>query len=101
MIDPITAVQATFALPDAKMVAALHETPTSATFTGMLMQGVENASAKISEANRLVAAYVVDDTVPVHQVTFALEEARQSLEMMIQVRNKMVEAYQSLMSMQV
>lgn len=101
MIDPIAALQSGAVQTDPKIIAALYETPKSASFTSLLMHGVENANAKINEADRLVAAYVLDDTVPVHQVTFALEEARQSLEMMIQVRNKMVEAYQSLMSMQV
>jgi flagellar hook-basal body complex protein FliE len=37
----------------------------------------------------------------VHQVMLALEKARLSLELVVQVRNKLLEAYQSVMQMQV
>jgi flagellar hook-basal body complex protein FliE len=81
---------------------AVANTPApTISFSEMLRQGVVDTDTKIAEANRLVTAFALDDSVPAHQVTFALEQARLSLEMMIQVRNRIVEGYQQLMNMQV
>jgi flagellar hook-basal body complex protein FliE len=70
-------------------------------FQKLLNAGIDATNTKIAEADRLVAAFAVDNDIPAHQVTFALEEARLSLEMMIQVRNRLVEGYQQIMNMQV
>jgi flagellar hook-basal body complex protein FliE len=79
----------------------LQAGPASPSFQQLLSAGVAATDAKIAEADRLVAAFAVDNDIPVHQVTFALEEARLSLEMMIQVRNRLIEGYQQIMNMQV
>lgn len=70
-------------------------------FTRMLLDGAEAASAKVAGADRLVQAAVLDTSVPLHRVTYALEEARISLELMIQLRNRLVDAAQQIMNMQV
>ena len=57
-----------------------------------LLNGLEGVSAKINEADNMVRAFALDDSIPVHQVTFALEQARLSLEMMLQVRNRLLAA---------
>jgi flagellar hook-basal body complex protein FliE len=62
-------------------------------FSEILSKGIE--------ADRLVAQFAVDDSVPLHQVTYALEQARMSFELMIQVRNRALEATQQLMNMQI
>lgn len=62
-----------------------------------LVGDVEN---KITDANNLVREFAVNDDVPVHKVTFALEEARLSVEMMMQVRTRLVEGYRQIMNMQ-
>lgn len=72
-----------------------------ASFTDMLLDGVDAASIKLVEADRLVRQAVLDDSVPLHRVTYALEEARISLELMIQMRNRLVDAAQQIMNMQV
>lgn len=101
MIDPIAAIQASAIQPGATFPAALPAKVETRSFTDMLLHGVETTNAKIVEADRMVAAFAVDDSIPVHQVTFALEEARLSLELMIQVRNRLIESYQQMMNMQV
>lgn len=70
-------------------------------FTQMLLDGVGSASDKLIEADRLVQAAVLDTSVPLHRVTYALEEARISLELMVQFRNRLVDAAQQIMNMQV
>lgn len=70
-------------------------------FTGMLLHGIDAANAKVAEADRMVQAAAVDSSLPLHRVTYALEEARISLELMIQLRNRLVDAAQQIMNMQV
>jgi flagellar hook-basal body complex protein FliE len=70
-------------------------------FSEILYKGIEATNSKLVEADRLVAQFAVDDSVPLHQVTYALEQARMSFELMIQVRNRALEATQQLMNMQI
>ena len=72
----------------------------AASFSQMLLQGVDATNQKVIDANEAARAFALDDSVPVHQVTFALSQAQLSMELMMQVRNRMVEGYQQLMNMQ-
>lgn len=102
MIDPIPAAAALLPIAGRPVSTEMLPKETSAaSFQQLLRAGVAATDAKIAEADRLVAAFAVDNDIPVHQVTFALEEARLSLEMMIQVRNRLIEGYQQIMNMQV
>ena len=69
-------------------------------FGQMLLDGVETVNRRMANADAMVKAFAVDGSVPLHQVTFALEEARLSLELMMQVRTRLVESYQRIMEMQ-
>lgn len=102
MIDPVTNIAAIAPVIPKPMAMDMISVDTSKiSFMQLLQTGFEVTNAKIGEANRMVAAFAVDNDIPAHQVTFALEEARQSLEMMIQVRNRVIEGYQQIMNMQV
>lgn len=83
-------------------IAPLAQTRPAQTvsFSQMLLQSVDQANRKAMDANEQVRAFTLDDSVPVHQVTFALSQAQLSMELMVQVRNRMVEGYQQLMNMQ-
>jgi flagellar hook-basal body complex protein FliE len=52
-------------------------------------------------ADRAAENIVAGDTKNLHEAMIRLEEADISLRMMVQVRNKAVEAYQEMMRMQV
>ena len=69
-------------------------------FAEILNNFVGDAENKVNEANDLVRQFAVDNSIPVHKVTFALEEARLSVEMMMQVRTRLVEGYRQIMNMQ-
>ena len=49
-------------------------------FGSILNAGLEAVDRKVASADRLVQQFAVDDSVPVHQVTIALEEAKGSQE---------------------
>lgn len=68
-------------------------------------QHLQQAMGKVNEAqvNRdgMVEGMVMGEVGEVHDVMIAAEEAQLSLELMIEVRNKLIEGYQSIMAMQV
>ncbi len=76
------------------------QSPQGAGFGELLMQGLRGVDAKLNAADNLVARFAVDDDIPVHQVTMALEEARLSVDLAMQVRGRLVEGYRELMNMQ-
>jgi flagellar hook-basal body complex protein FliE len=69
-------------------------------FGRMLADGVDAVNQKLLAADDMATAFALDDSVPLHQVTYALEEARLSFELAMQVRARLVEAYQDLSKMQ-
>jgi len=79
---------------------ALPERPVDGDFGALLAHGIAAVDARVAHADALVAQFAIDDSVPVHQVTVALEEARLSVEFAIQVRARLVEGYKELMNMQ-
>lgn len=81
--------------------ATLPQAPApTQSFAAVLSQGIEAVNGKMVQANDLVRQFALDDNVPVHRVTIALEEARLSLELAMQVRQRLVESYRELMNMQ-
>ncbi len=77
--------------------ASLVDSPS---FADMLAKGLAVTEAKLAKADELVAQFAIDDSIPIHRVTYALEEARISFELMLQVRNRLLEGTQQLMNMQ-
>lgn len=103
MNNPIAPIGSVFAQPLDPVAQArpMQATPLQASsFSQMLLQGIDAANQKTIDANQAVRAFTLDDSVPVHQVTYALSQAQLSMQLMIQVRNRMVEGYQQLMNMQ-
>lgn len=80
--------------------AAPAQSP-AAGFSDILASGMRHVEGKLATANELVQRFALDDSVPLHQVTFALEEARLSVELAMQVRTRLVESYRELMNMQI
>lgn len=78
---------------------AMPAQPT-ASFAEILNVGLQKVEAKLTTANSLVRQFAVDDSIPLHQVTFALEEARLAVELAMQVRGRVLESYRELMNMQ-
>jgi flagellar hook-basal body complex protein FliE len=69
-------------------------------FAQLLVTGIDHVDQKLKAADKLTEAFALDDSIPLHQVTFALQQARLSLELMMQVRARLVEAYQQFAGMQ-
>jgi len=69
-------------------------------FASALAGAVGDVSRLQVDAQDSMAAFVRGDQVELHQVMASAEEAGLSLEIMVEVRNKLSEAYRSVMNMQ-
>lgn len=81
-------------------LAAPMVQPPSPGFADVLAAGFEAMTTKVAAADDLVRRFALDDSIPVHQVTYALEEARLSVELTMQVRARLAEGYREMMNMQ-
>ena len=69
-------------------------------FVDTLKQKLDDVNNQQLEADAVTNAFIKGDNVDVHQVMISAEEAKQSLEMAVQIRNKLVEAFQEINKMQ-
>ena len=69
-------------------------------FGQLLLNGVDKVEASLVHAEAMQRAFVLDDSVPLHQVVFAQTNARLAFETLLQVRSRLVEGYQEIMRMQ-
>ncbi|MGE3311701.1 MAG: flagellar hook-basal body complex protein FliE [Limisphaerales bacterium] len=70
-------------------------------FDNVLGELVKDVNAKQLEAGGKVRAMLAGEDIPLHRVMIAAEEASVSFQLMVEVRNKLLDAYQELMRMQV
>lgn len=72
--------------------------------TGSFASTLKNTLDKINEmqvvSDEKTAAFVAGEDVEIHEVMLAAEEAKLSLQFAVEIRNKIVEAYEELNNMQ-
>lgn len=73
----------------------------SVDFSSILKDKLGEVNDQQVSADDLTTQFIQGKDVDVHQVMLATSEAQMSLDMAVQVRNKIVEAYQELNKMQV
>ena len=100
-VPPIAAAAVS---PLAKVIEQLPVAPPQSagngSFASLLADGIKSMETKVAHADQVVKAFALDDSIPVHQVTFALEEARLSVELAMQVRSRLLDGYREFMNMQ-
>ncbi|MBE3587837.1 MAG: flagellar hook-basal body complex protein FliE [Thermoanaerobacteraceae bacterium] len=97
---PILPVSPLSIIP-AESPAAKDKAPASAGFSQMLKQALEEVNNAQVQADRVGLQFLTGRVQDLHQVTIAMEEARIMMSLAVEVRNKMVEAYQEISRMQV
>lgn len=70
-------------------------------FESVLGRFVEEVNSKQLASASAVRGLLSGEDIPLHRVMIATEEASVSFQLMVEVRNKLLEAYQELMRMQV
>ena len=69
-------------------------------FSQMVGKLVSDVSVKQTEAGQAWQGVLSGQGVPLHQAVIASEEAAVSFQLMVEVRNKLMESFQELMRMQ-
>ena len=75
--------------------------PAGDAFGSLLGKFIEDVNSKQVNAGNAVASLQAGGNVSLHQAVIAMEEANVSFQLMVEVRNKLLDAYQELMRMQV
>ncbi len=70
-------------------------------FGRMLAQALEDVSQKHVEADQAVADLVAGKSQDIHNVMIATQKADVGFQLLMQVRNKVVSAYETIMRMQI
>lgn len=96
MIDPVAAVPAELTT---QMVRD-NRPAERADFGALVGTQLENLNQALSQSDAATLDFALGGTTPVHEVMLSIEQARLSLQLAVEVRNKAVEAYQELMRMQ-
>jgi flagellar hook-basal body complex protein FliE len=76
-------------------------TPSSNSFASMLGQMVSDVNTQQNISAQAVSALQSGQNVPLHQAVISMEEANVSFQLMVEVRNRLMDAYQEIMRMQI
>ncbi|MEW6246997.1 MAG: flagellar hook-basal body complex protein FliE [Nitrospirota bacterium] len=89
--------------PIAEPVAPSEASPsrTDGGFLGSLKEAIAKANDIQLEASRQVDALMTGQSENIHQTMVALQQAEISFQLMMQIRNKLVSAYEEIQRMQV
>jgi flagellar hook-basal body complex protein FliE len=68
-------------------------------FSGLLARTLGAVDAAQKQADEGVQAFVAGETEDLHEIMIQLEQAQVGLQLMIEIRNRIVETYQELMRM--
>ncbi len=74
---------------------------TSNNFSSLLGNLVSDVNAQQQNAASQVSALQAGQNVPLHQAVVSMEEASVSFQLLVEVRNKLLESYQEVMRMQI
>lgn len=74
---------------------------TGRSFATVVGEGVADVNRTVNAADAATRALAGGADIPVHQVMIALEEARVDMQMVVQVRNRLLSAYHDIVTMQV
>jgi flagellar hook-basal body complex protein FliE len=69
-------------------------------FVQMLGSQVNELNGSLEQADQAARALAAGEDVPVHDVMIAMEHARLKLQFAVEVRNRVIDAYQNLTNMQ-
>lgn len=77
------------------------DTSSKDSFLNILESKLDDVNDKLVNSDNITQQYIEGDDVDIHQVLMAGEEAKMSLDLALQVRNKLIDAYQELNKTQI
>jgi flagellar hook-basal body complex protein FliE len=75
-------------------------TPAGPSFAAKLQEALQGVDAAQTHKDRMVEGALSGEVTEVHDVMAAAEEAQLAFELMLELRNKLLESYQQIMQMQ-
>ena len=99
MTNPIQSSPQQFIAPDVSRASFNGKTSDSA-FADTFQQAMGQVQQAQNDADSQVASLLSGDGQDVHSAMIAIEKANLTFELMVQVRNKIVQAYQDVSRMQ-
>ncbi len=81
--------------------SAAAKKPAAAGFADALKSAVEDVNRSQVEADKAVEKLQTGESKNLHEVMISMEKADISLRLAVQMRNKVLEAYQEIMRMQI
>ena len=98
-ILPVTLVVSPVTAPAAAAVSATVSGPSP--FASVLHQAIQQVESFQNNADASINRFLNGEGEEIHKVALAAQQADLSFQMFMQVRNKVVAAYQQVMQMQV
>jgi flagellar hook-basal body complex protein FliE len=98
-MSQIQAITQARAIPD--VAPAAQGTPDSGGFMDQLKSAIGKANYVQMQASQAVDALMTGQTQDLHRTMVALQEADVSFQLMMQIRNKLVTAYEEIQRMQI
>lgn len=75
--------------------------PATPSFAERIGRGLEELNTRLLGGQRDLQALALGESQNLHDIMIRLEESRMALQLALQVRNRVLEAYQDVMRMQV
>ena len=101
MTTPIPSIPLPPLPPTATALGASQETTGGESFKHMLLDSIQQVNAMQQDADRSVEALATGEDVNMAEVLTAVQKADIAFRMMMQIRNKLVEAYQQVSNIRV
>ena len=96
-VQGVNLINSTIASP-VKSINNLNE---SVNFKDILIDALNNVNTLEQESAKMTEDFIAGRTDDIHSVLIASEKATISLQFVMEVRNKVMEAYQEIMRMQI
>lgn len=83
------------------LATATGTTVGTTSFSQLVTNGVTEVNRQLLTSQQDLQSLAMGDVQNLHQVMMRLEESKLSFQLMLQVRNRLLESYQDLMKMQI
>lgn len=70
-------------------------------FGNILNNAIDRLNTAEVKAEKVMEKFMVGEVQDIHQVTIAMQEAKLTMQLAVEVRNKIVETYQEISRMQI
>jgi flagellar hook-basal body complex protein FliE len=101
MVAPISGVAGTFGTAGIGRIIKSAEEQTAPGFESRMQDALESVAAAERDADLKVQDVATGGDTPIHELMVATTKAALSVDLLVQTRNRAVEAYQEIMRMQV